>query len=267
MNNLKEIIKKIKQNKKYKSISNEIIKKEIKDYFKKNPDAQDNKTIIKEIRAILHKSYSSFQTKKKTKKYKYLEELKQNKNKETINKLLSLTLSTKERINDYEFIYKNIFKITKKPKTIIELGCGLNPLSFPYMNIDFLNYYAYDIDEEDRRFLNKYFKIMKNKINGKAEILDLRNNKKLSKIPFSDIIFLFKVIDIIDKENHKPSEKLIQILIKKTKFIVISFALKTITRKKMNFPKRKWFELMLNRLNLNYKIFKTDNEIFYIIKT
>tara|TARA_Y100000310_G_C20290875_1_gene627162 strand:- start:339 stop:668 length:330 start_codon:yes stop_codon:yes gene_type:complete len=107
---------------------------------------------------------------------------------------------------------------------------------------------------------------MKSKgLNGKAEILDVRNNKKIFSLPSSDIILLFKVLDLIDKENHKPSEELIKILIKKTDFIIASFATKTITRKQMKYPKRKWFELMLERLNLKFKIIETSNEIYYVV--
>ena len=120
--------------------------------------------------------------------------------------------------------------------------------------------------KEDMKFLNNYFKIMKSKgLIGKARILDIRDCNAISNLPLSDIILLFKVIDIIDKKTHKPSEELINQLIKKTKFIVISFATKTITRKKMKYPKRKWFELMLERLNLKFKIIEFDNEIFYVV--
>ena len=78
---------------------------------------------------------------------------------------------------------------------------------------------------------------------------------------------MFKLIDLIDKQNHKPSEELITNLFKnkKTKFIVASFATKTLTRKSMNHPNRKWFELMLKRNNLKFNSFNTNNEIFYII--
>jgi hypothetical protein len=33
----------------------------------------------------------------------------------------------------------------------------------------------------------------------------------------------------------------------------------------MNFPNRKWFELMLERNSLKFQIITTDNEIFYVI--
>jgi len=259
-----QILQKIKANKKYKTIADSVVKKEIKIYLKSNPNATTDKQTIKEIRAKLHRKYSSFQTRKKNKTDKYLEELKQDPtNQETTNKLLSITVSTKERINDYKTIYKKIFKLTNKPKIIIDLGCGLNPFSFPTMNLTNLNYYAYDIDEKDIKYLNKYFKIIKPRgLKGKAKILDATNINKIKKLPKSDIIFMFKLLDLFD---NKTSEELITQSIKETNYIVASFPTKTITRKQMNFPKRKGFELMLSRLDLKFKTFETDNEIFYII--
>ena len=261
-----QILQQVKSNKKYKSISNEIVLNEIKKYIKKNPNETLNKSMIKEIRKNLHRLYSTYSS-KKNKRNKLLEQLKINpNNKGIINQILKTFISANERLEDYQNVYKNIFEITGKPKSIIDLGCGLNPLSFSFMNLNQLNYYAYDIDEEDIKFINDYFNIIKSKgLNGKAQILDVRNQNSVSKLPTSDIIFMFKLIDLIDINNHKTSEELIKILIKKTKFIVASFATKTITRKQMNFPNRKWFELMLNRIKLKFQTFSIKNEIFYVI--
>lgn len=283
-----QIINQVKKNKKYKTISDSIVRKEIEKYLESNKIKKIEEITrddIKNIRAKLHKAYSSFQTRKKNKRYLYLEELKRllkikkpqsrdinnidniNINNITDN-LLSITLSTKERLKDYTIIYKKIFEITGKPKSIADFGAGLNPLSYSLMNLKELNYYSYDIDEEDIKFLNQYFDIMKKqKLNGKAAILDIRNLNETSEIPAVDIIFLFKVIDIINQseKDFKLSEEIIKELIKKAKFVVASFATKTITGKTMNHPNRKWFELMLQRNNLNFKIIKTDNEIFYVI--
>lgn len=277
---LQEILRQVKENKKYKTITDSVVKKEIQDYLKSNKIKKITKQDIKNIRSKLHKIYSSFQTKKKNKKYIYINNLKKllyNKNpsyknikdiEEINNNLLSITISTKERIKDYKEIYKQIFKITGKPKTIVDLGSGLNPLSYPYMNLKKLNYYSYDIDEEDIKFFNEYFKIMKTKgLNGKASIINLKDLKEISNLPSSDIIFLFKVIDIINQseKDYKLSEELIKILLTKSKYIVASFATKTITRKKMNYPNRKWFELMLKRNNLKFQTINISNEIFYVI--
>jgi 16S rRNA (guanine(1405)-N(7))-methyltransferase len=261
-----QILQQIKSSKKYKTLSDEIILKEINSYLKSNPKKSVSKFMLKEIKTKLHRMYSSYQTSKKCKREKYLNELKQNpKNIYIIQDILSTNISTKERLEDYESLYQEIFSITRKPKTIVDLGCGLNPISFPYMNLTSVNYHAYDIDESDINFLNEFFKIEKIIIQGNAEILDINNESSINKIPNSDIVFLFKIIDIIDINNHKPSEELIKSLIKKTKFIVASFAIKTIAGNQMNFPKRKWFELMLNRLGIEFHIIKKRNEIYYIL--
>ena len=269
MDIIQDLLKKVKQNKKYSGVSDEIIIPEIISYLTKNKITKITKNDIKEIRSRLHKSYASFQTKKKNKISNYLDDLKVNPdNLEITNKLLEVTLSTKERLNNYEYIYNEIFKITGRPKTILDLGSGLNIFSYPYMDLSKVEYYSYDINETDMKYLNEYYKIMKNEgLSGEAAILDLKNLSKISYLPFADIVFLFKTIDVIDKDSHKPSEELISQLFNKnkTKYIVASFATKTLTRKQMNFPNRKWFELMLERNNFKFQILNTDNEIFYVV--
>jgi len=271
---LNEILSKIKASKKYKNLSGEILVNEIQAYLKSNPNIKRiKKQDIKQIKAKLHRLYASYQINKKNKRNKYLEELKQalkENNHEKIieihKKILQTNISARERLNEYESLYKEIFKITGIPLSIIDLGSGLNPLSFPFMNLNLLDYYAYEIDKSDVNFLNKYFEIMKEKgLNGKAEIFNIRNLEKISDLPLADIIFVFKLIDLLNTKNKKPGEELIKKLIEKTKFIVASFATKTLFRKQMNFPRRKGFELMLARNNLNFHKIEIKNEVFYVI--
>lgn len=265
--NLFSTLDKIRNSKKYRGISEEIIKKEILNYLnsiQKNSD-KISENDLKKIKEKLHKKYSGFQTRKIKKIKKYFSDLKESKDLEITKKLLSINLSTKERLNDYFRIYKKIFSL-KKPSTIIDLASGFNIFSFPLMNLKKLNYYSYDINKNDINYINEYLKIFPN-LQGKAEILDITNLKELSKIPKADLIFMFKIIDLIDIRDHKTSEKIINYLLKnKTNFITVSFPTKTFTRKKMNNPKRKWFELMLNRNKFSFETFSTENEIFYLIR-
>jgi len=228
----------------------------------------EKESSLKRVRARLHRFHSSYQTKGKKKRGDILEELKKDPNNiEVTNKLLSTMISTKERLPNYKTLYNQIFKITGKPKTIIDLGCAINPTSFPYMNLSrTTKYYGYDIDTNDIKFVNNYFKIMK--IEGKAKILDVRETNKLKKLPNSDIILMFKLYDLIvpkNKKKKKIGEEIINILINKTNHIIVSFPTKTLTRKPMNLPKRIGFEMMLARNQLKFEFIKTDNEIFYVI--
>jgi len=268
----KEFIEKIKENKKYNSISDSIIIKEIERYMKRyqadTDQIYDDKFAIKVIRKELHRLYSSYQTKGKKKLDEILNDLKKNPDsKEIQNKLLSITLSTIERLPHYEKLYKDIFKITGNPKSIIDLGAGLNPLSFPITGLPkSTTYNSYDIDEEDIKFLNKFFKI--SKIDGKAEILDARELDNLRQLPRADIILMFKLYDLIvpkAKKQKKLGEEIINLLMTKTKHLVVSFATKTLTRKSMNLPRRIGFEMMLDRNQLAYELIETDNEIYYVL--
>jgi len=225
------------------------------------------KKILSEIKSELHKIHGSFQKKSRVKREQYLKELKKNPEDENlIKKILLTNRSTKEIIGNYEEIYERIFEITKKPKTITDLGCGINPFSFIFMKIKKVIYYAYDIDEEDLEFINKYFNLIKNRISGKTEILNFSgiSDEEIKMIPKSDICFMFKTVDVLDKENHKQSENIIKNI--NSGFVIVSFPKKTLSGKKMNFPSRTWFEIMLERIDLKFEKIDFENEVFYVVK-
>lgn len=162
----------------------------------------------------------------------------------------------KEAINERkEFnkeLYAKIFSITKKPKSILDLGCGLNPVYFPYKDI---YYIASDIDKKSLKKVKKHFK--KTKINGDLFHLDLNHSNKLKTLKKVDLTLIFKVLDNFNKSTIKE-------IIKNTKtnYFIISFPTKTISGKRMNQPKRKWFESLFK----THKKLRFHNEVFYIIK-
>jgi 16S rRNA (guanine(1405)-N(7))-methyltransferase len=250
-----ELIKSIKTSKKYREISEEIIKTKVEDFLKKYPYA-DEELALKEIKASLHKTHGSFRFSAKLKK----------KHIETGNflELLKSNRSTKERLEIYPELYSELFKITGKPKSIVDLGCGLNPLSFSYMNLQkSVKYLVYDINDSDKDITNNFFE--KEGINGKAEILDLSKIENIKTLPNADVCFMFKLLDVLEKKGHKYSEEIITELIKKYNFIVVSFSKLTVSGRPMNFPYRGWIERMLDRLNIRYTKLDFPNEFFYVI--
>jgi len=267
--NTQELLAEIKQSKKYKTLSEEVINEEIEKYLKRNPhhERYKDKKILKDIKTELHKIYGSFQTNSRGKREKYLEELKlAPDNAELIKKILLTNSSTKERLEDYNKIYNKIFEITGKPVTILDLGCGLNPLSFSFMSLDKVNYYSYDIDNADISLLNEYFYIMKDKILGKAKTINLSTieEEEIKKLPKADVCFMFKLVDVLDRKDHKQSEKIISNL--DSEWIVVSFSKKTLAGKMMNFPYRGWIERMFERNKWRFQKIDFENEVFYVIR-
>jgi len=227
----------------------------------KSPRAKQYKEAVKKTREKLRKEYGIF-SEQTGQREKLLEELKKSKNKEKIiKKLLCLHPSTKERLEIYPELYKEIFKITGKPKIILDLGCGMNPVSCIYTHLKQARYYATEISKKDCEFLNNYFRIMG--IKGKAMPLDLKKTEKIAKLPKADLCLLFKVLDTIEEKGHKLAEKIIKKI--NADWIIASFATKSVKGTPMRHPYRGWMDKMLKRIKWDYKIIKKPNEIFYII--
>lgn len=276
-----ELYSALVQNKKYKTISKGVVQRHIVAYFKKHPaqqhvlqrpSSEKYKKIVQHIRSELHAIHGTFQTTKKSKREEYLALLQRllrqkNVNQEEYlrlhNKILETNRSTKERLQYYPSLYKQIFRYTGNPQTILDLGCGLNPISYPYMHLQQTTYFAYDIDTADISFLSTYFKILS--LRGKAAILDLNKLENIRSLPQADVAFLFNALDPLDQgKGHKLSEMLITVV--PARFVVASFSTMTVSGKSMNYPYRGWIERMLERLGFSFTLFQTPNELFYIIE-
>jgi 16S rRNA (guanine(1405)-N(7))-methyltransferase len=80
--------------------------------------------------------------------------------KEACIQIMSHHASAKERLPILDEFYNKIFKITGQPKVILDLACGLNPLSFPWMDLPTTTrYFAFDIHEKRIEFLNHFFSL------------------------------------------------------------------------------------------------------------
>ncbi|MDP4039472.1 MAG: hypothetical protein Q8P57_02745 [Candidatus Pacearchaeota archaeon] len=248
-----DIISEIKKKKELSDIPNslikEILEKSLKKNFKNSIEEIKNKKqlkiIIKEVRSELRKYTGRFQISSK----KRIALLKENR----IEELLKTHSSTKERFLDYKILKSEIKKLN--PSSILDLGCGLNPIIIANNKI---KYYAYDIKKDELNLISEFFK--NNKINGKTVYKDI---KKVKRFPKTDLTLILKVLDIIDQKGHRNAKEIIQKI--SSKNIIASFSLITLSGKPMSFPRRYWFEKTLEILNLKFKVKRTKTEIFYII--
>jgi 16S rRNA (guanine(1405)-N(7))-methyltransferase len=215
--------------------------------------------IIKLVRADLRRVYGLFRE-KKIDTYLFSELLKKPRDKNLLNNILKTHSSTKERLPIYESLYKQIFAITGKPNTILDLGCGINPLTIPFMKLQNVKYYAYDVSQDEINQINNYLKVINNK--GKATVMDIT---KLENLPPADVAFLFKMTDMLDKnKGHKGTEEVLKHI--PAKFVIVSFATLTMSGKPMRAPRRRWMEWLCDRLHYNYQIIEFPNELFYVIE-
>jgi len=242
-------------------IQKQFIGKTSKEIIKIKVFKECEKSIRKELRDI----YGMFaDTKSFDKKMLLLTKFINKPNSTNLNALLQMHKSTKERINEYSDVYKKIFSITGIPTTILDLGCGFNPLAYSFLNCE-PEYLASDISEQDCKFIQSFFD--KQGIMGHAFSFDLTKYKKMQDIKLisCEVCFMFKLADVLESQKTGLSKKIITTL--PAKWFVVSFASKTLGGKKeIPKSKRKWFENFMTHESITWKEIETRNEIFYVFK-
>ena len=212
----------------------------------------DDKSKVKEARALLRKYFSVFMS-NKLMKGKIGEE-----------EILKKHISTKQR--DYQKLYK---RILKDEKTIIDFGAGLNGFSYKYIN-KFSNakYIAVEAIKRFVDLMNNYFS--KHNFNAAAYWGDLFDIEKISKIVRNTeekrIVFMFNIIDALEVIERDYSKKLICCLAEEIDKFVLSFPTKSLSGKKKFNVNRKW---ILDFLEKNFEIlddFETNGERFIVFR-
>lgn len=264
------LIQKIKEKKEFSGLDDSFVQSQIESFLKRNPKLaapnkqKELKAIVKGVRASLRKLVV-YASKEKIPDISQFKGLKKEEFQELCQNILQQNTSTKERTNIYPSIYQEIKKL--KPKRILDLGCGLNPVSLSLSNWQG-EYFAYDINQEEISFLQNFFPVLKSvtRINGHATYFNLLETEKIPSLPKADLCLIFKVTDVLEQKKykkHKITEELIQKL--PCRFILLSFSTKTLSGKPMTAPERNWLKWLLERLKYQYQILKYPSEIFYLI--
>ena len=246
------LIKKVKEKKELAGLADSLVREIVVEYLKKHNirikglGDKEVKIIVKEVRERLREFSGRFQKSRKD-RFKLLEEGK-------IEALLRTHSSTAERIGFYPRLKEMISSL--KVKSILDIGAGLNPIALADKSI---KYYAIDVKEDELELVSAFFR--KNEIEGKVFVCDLR---KELQFPKAELCLLFKVLDIIDDKSYKFAKRIIDNV--KSEYILISFATRTLSGRRMKHWRRKWLERLLESKGYKYRLFNSDNEIFYFVE-
>ncbi len=144
--------------------------------------------------------------------------------------VLGLHSSTHERLAILDRFYPAIFEITGQPESILDLGCGLNPLALPWMGLAprqgsrqaaSARYIAVDIDADRVRFLNRYLAL--------AGFEPLARCQDILVHPPDDaarLALLLKMSPSLERQEQGATLRLLERL--KTSFVAVSFAVKSL---------------------------------------
>jgi len=142
--------------------------------------------------------------------------------KATCREALALHSSTRERLPDLEQFYSQILAATGRPQSILDLGCGLNPLALPWMNLaPGARVIALDIDAARVDLLNGYLLLA-----GFPPLA--RCQDILSQVPdeAADLALLLKMSPTLERQEPGSTVRLLRQL--QTDWAVVSFATRSL---------------------------------------
>jgi 16S rRNA (guanine(1405)-N(7))-methyltransferase len=182
--------------------------------------------------------------------------------KATCRRLLHDHLSTRERLPIMEEFYAEIFRITGKPRSILDIACGLNPLAFPWMGLEPpIDFYAYDIHEPRITFLNQYFALQG--LPPLARVQDVAHHFPQEQ---ADVALFLKEMPRFERNYHGKGRPLLQAL--NVGHIVISFpTISTHGGRNLTNRYRDFLYQLIDGLNWGVTELLFEGELVYCLET
>ena len=176
--------------------------------------------------------------------------------------VMPLHASTAERLQFIDEFYKESLQKLDPINSVLDLGCGLNPLAIPFLPLAAgFTYEATDVLIPMLDFLNAYF--VKIGVQGWTSLLDLSTQIPSQEV---DLAILLKLIPLLDQIDKSIAPRLLQEL--KAKAILVSFPLKSLggRGKGMLATYHKRFEELSAGLNAEIDEYRFPNELVYLIR-
>jgi len=129
--------------------------------------------------------------------------------------------STRERIGHLDRFFAGIWAHTGLPSRVIDLGCGLNPLALPWMNIGDASYLACDVDERPLATVAEFLALV-------GQPREVRTLDLVRGVPEeeADVVLLLKLVTTLDRQDPDAAARLVRGL--RARHAVVSFATRSL---------------------------------------
>jgi len=158
----------------------------------------------------------------------------------TCAEIMSHHYSTRERLNILDEFYTRIFSLLPRIRSVVDVACGFNPLSIPWMPLSIETmYYAYDVYRDMISFLNDFIKIAN--IQGFAETRDV-----IQRPPHvsADLALILNTMPCFEQIDRSAGLKVLETI--NANFLVVSYPLQTLGGREKGM--REHYEARFNRL-------------------
>ncbi len=125
--------------------------------------------------------------------------------------------STRERAEHLDAFYGGIWAVTGVPGRILDVGCGLNPLSLPWMGVPRdATYLASDVDRRPLAAVSSFLALVDQPHD--VEVRDLVASPPVAE---ADVALLLKIVTTLDRQDPAAATNLLRAL--RVRHAVVSF--------------------------------------------
>jgi 16S rRNA (guanine(1405)-N(7))-methyltransferase len=171
--------------------------------------------------------------------------------------------STRERLPILRELYAATTPDWSGIRTIVDVGCGLNPLAIPLLDLSpEMEYHAYDVLGDLVEFLNAAFPLLG--VRGRAEVCDVVHRPECLK-KGADLALLLKVLPCLEQIEKGAGERLLGAV--DADRILVSFPVHSLggARKGMGRTYETWLREAIRPRGFAVKSFDFRTELAFVL--
>ena len=262
---LEKIIASVQKNYRYAAMDKSLVESVARDVLKKGFSVKET---VKRTRAKLHQVGGAYQERKipYPDLLSQLAELPSDFHdpevKEFCGKTLQFHRSTKERLFLLDTLYEDIFTQLPPVNSILDLACGLNPLTLPWMPVaEDATYFSCDVYPEMMNFVNAFMSHFS--LPGHAFTCDLIQSVPQHEV---DLALVFKTIPCLEQIDKSIGTRLLNQL--NAKAVLVSFPVRSLSGRAKDMPRyyEEHFTEMLSQTVWKMEKISTIDELFFMLK-
>lgn len=171
--------------------------------------------------------------------------------------------STRERLPILDTFYTTTLAEIPRPSVILDVACGLNPLTWPWIPFGRdAKYLAYDIYSDMVEFLQGFMELVG--IDGRAEVRDVVHNPPTAT---ADLALVLKTLPCLEQIDKAAPARLLDSL--RAHYLLVSFPARSLggRRKGMveNYESR--FQQLIDGRGWNVQRFEFPSELAFLVET
>lgn len=137
----------------------------------------------------------------------------------TCRNIMQYHASTRERLPILDQFYSTIFADLAPIASILDIACGLNPLTLPWMPLQGqVTYYAYDMYQQLTDLLHEWLQLMQ--LQGHAQVCDVIQSCPTHEV---DVALLLKTIPCLEQVDKHVGHHLLRTI--NARYLVVSYPL------------------------------------------